>query len=310
MGIKFEQLLALTGSVAMEHHGIKNREPADIDLVGSSHAVRNFCQNLGDIKSIYPTEEGKKVFALVKVLGKNQIVEAEITWNGSLSKALFELIKQDSETVFTNGLMIPSLDILYMLKMSHRYLRNSPHFKKTMDDIHCLRSRGAKIKEEYRDFYHFRKKETYNYKHPKLDVSKKDFFMGDGIKYVYDHDSIHEAVKHLSRPAYTFFKEPNSEVQCSKKLFFEAEEKIRLYAVLEEAYVLALERSQVPHRNKVNSKESFEIAMTKICSSITSGWFREFAWENWNKVFELSNMNYAENFFKLADQNLIPLHLQ
>lgn len=285
------------------------RDPVDLDIVGRYQDISNFCNELGKVRSFIPIEHGKKIVANIhQADGNNLIVEAEIAWKDTTARELLEIVKRDSQTLVRNGLLIPSIDILYLLKMSHRYLKNSPFFMKTMNDIHALRALGAKINPEHREFFKQRKAETYTYSHPKLDVNKVDFFKGDGINYVYDHDSIHEAVKCLEAPAYTFFKEKDAEVFCSKELFFATEERIRYNAVLEEAYVLALERSQIPFRNKVTAEQSFNMALTKICTSITSGWFREFAWENWYKIQEMRDLSYADKFFAQADAGLVKLY--
>src|SRR5690606_29078459 len=113
---------------------------------------------------------------------------------------------------------LPSLDQLYTLKMSHRYLKNSPHFRKTRDDIMMLRGLGCKIFDQ--DWFKQRESETYTYKHPKLNVMKKDFFNGDGVRYVYDHDDIHMAVAHYREsgattpiPAYKLYMKDGAQVQ-------------------------------------------------------------------------------------------------
>ncbi len=79
----------------------------------------------------------------------------------------------------------------------------------------------------------------------------------------------------------------------------------RLYGVLEEAYVLALERSQIPFAGKVTPRQSFDIAIEKVCTSITSGWFREFAWENYDKVVELYRDDYVEKFKAGVDKGIV-----
>lgn len=317
MATKFSKLLVCTGSTALFHRDHSWRQPADLDLVGSYQDIYDYCKSLGRIQSFMPIENGKKIVAKVHKCYSNvyqsyakelTIIEAEIAWRNTTAAALVDLVKNDSDTIIKDGLLIPSIDFLYMLKMSHRYLKNSPFFLKTMEDIHNFRLLGAKINPKHNSFFQERKNATYNYTHPKLDVNKVDFFKGDGITYIYDHDSIHEIVKCLNAPAYTFFKEPNSEVFCSKELFFSVDERIRYFAVLEEAYVLALERSQIPFRGKVEPEKSFNMALTKVCTSITSGWFREFAWENWHQVQQIKDLNYAQKFFEQADAGLVRLH--
>jgi hypothetical protein len=39
----------------------------------------------------------------------------------------------------------------------------------------------------------------------------------------------------------------------------------------------------------------------KVCTSITSGWFREFAWENYDNVLDLYNDKYVEIFFNKVE---------
>jgi hypothetical protein len=180
--------------------------------------------------------------------------------------------------------------------MSHRYLRNSPHFKKTMDDIQIMRKHGAHVPNFLLEWYERRMKETYTYFHPNLNVKKGEFFNGDGVNYVYDHDSIHEAMKHMEMPAYKYYQDPSSEVSCSQWLFWKCTQYQRLCGVLEEAYVLALERSQIPFAGTVSPERSFNMALEKVCTSITSGWFREFAWEHYYDVMKMYSAMYVEKF--------------
>jgi hypothetical protein len=63
---------------------------------------------------------------------------------------------------------------------------------------------------------------------------------------------------------------------------------VRLHAVLEESLVLAAERSQLAFPDaQIDPEWSFTMALTKVCTSITSGVFREFAWNNYDKVVAL-----------------------
>jgi formaldehyde-activating enzyme involved in methanogenesis len=95
----------------------------------------------------------------------------------------------------------------------------------------------------------------------------------------YDHDTVHVAVAHLDKPE-------DEEVMCSKEMFLACDRKIQLYSVVEEAMVLALERSLVPYPGKKTPKEAFTLTLMKVCTSITSGW-REFALENYDAALDL-----------------------
>ena len=296
-------MLILLGSKALNYH-LPGRSPKDHDILGTYPEVNAFINTLENLETCYPTKQGNKL--VIKT--KEQIIEAEIAWENSHSEKLKSLIETDENTQLKNGYLIPSLNVLYLLKMSHRFLKNSPHFLKTMEDIHYMRENGAYIPKEHETFFKEREKKTYTYKHPRLNVKKQDFFNNDGVNYIYDHDSIHEVMKQQDKPAYTHFKPEQEDVLCSKEMFDQLPHQIKLNAVLEETYVLALERSQIPFRDKVNPKTSFETSLNKVCSSITSGWFREFAWEHYKEVTQLYNENYVDKFWLAVEQGKVAIH--
>lgn len=228
-------------------------------------------------------------------------IEFDIAQPGDSTDLLIQYCKANPQSLFlNNGDFVAPVDVLYLLKMSHRYKKNSPHFFKTMNDIHFMRSLGAKIPPELEEVFKLREKETYNYSHPNLDVKSKDFFKGDEVPYVYDHDTIHEAVAVLGVPAYKSYMKDDSEVMTSKEKFFEQENHIRLLGVYEESCVLALERSQIPFNFEVPARQSFVMALSKVCTSITSGYFREYAWENFGVVMKfyesMGETDYIERF--------------
>ena len=206
---------------------------------------------------------------------------------------------------------ISKIDLVYTLKMSHRYLRNSPHFEKTHKDIKDLRKLGAVVPDVLKDWLVEREQETYYYKHPNLNQSKDQFFDTPNVIYVYDHDSIHESVAIDDRPAYTNFLV--GEVKTSKELFEALPLNTRLNAVLEESCVLAIERSLINYENP--SKETVDgvwvYSLQKVCTSITSGWFREFAWENYElckKLYYSRCSDYYERFTKALNNGKILPH--
>jgi hypothetical protein len=288
-------MIAVIGSQAID---IK-RKSVDIDIVGSVAACNKFARkNLNTILEQYPSTSGKKIIYKGDgcIIPNSNIIEAEITKRGSSADKLFKLIMADHSTRFKDGIAYASLDVCYMLKMSHRFRKNSVHFHKTMRDILVMRSLGAVIRDEHREFFKEREKETYTYSHPKLNKGKAQFFSGDGVNYVYDHDSIHESVKIMDKPAYTFFQAENEEVMCDMNKFFELPQEIRLNAVCEESMVLAIERAVVPYN--VPYKRAYTMALEKVCTSITSGRFREFAWENYQGVLGRYNASYFDKFFK------------
>lgn len=306
----------VVGSHALQFWIPFERRPVDLDIVGTYDDCVKIIKSIGTVSVLKPIDSGKKLFGLVVPprATKPMIIEAELAWPGTTAETMLHMVNSQSSPVLnfshSGGIQfdmrVANLDLLYTLKMSHRYLKNSKHFKKTRDDIMLMRSKLSAIPVDLLDFYEARMEETYNYGHPKLNVSKDDFFKGDGVEYVYDHDSIHMAVRRLPLPAYRYYMADGAEVQTSKEKFFAVDQNTRILGVLEEAYVLALERSQIPHGEKVTPRQSFFMALEKVCTSITSGWFREFAWENYDEVvkyYEMDNFK-GDNYVDMFDRAL------
>mgnify|MGYP003451549692 FL=1 len=311
--------MLLIGSQALKYYTKLDRDPRDWDFIGTIDEIESFIRARKDeVESAYPSNEGKKM--IVKLKGELPI-EFEIAWEGSTAEKLLEIVKDENafyasiqpykellvktNVVLGELVLVPLLSTLYELKMSHRFLKNSPHFLKTMRDIQLMRSLGAQV--EHPEWLKEREKETYNYSHPKLSVSKDEFFKKDDgqVVYIYDHDTIHIAMARFDKPAYEYFKPEGSQVLCDKKMFFDSPEEIKLASVIEEATVLALERSQIPYKGLVEPLWSFKMALFKVCTSITSGYWREYAWEHYNEALSLYDDQYVEKFWKAVDAGIV-----
>lgn len=192
-----------------------------------------------------------------------------------------------------------------------------------MDDILALRGLNFRIPPEMNDWMKEREKATYDYSHPSLKRDKKSFFSGDGVNYIYEHDDIHEALATLrsslrmeegssqqenrpARPAYIFFqKDPGVDVSVSKEKWLLCSDHVKLMSVLEESYVLALERSQIPNDFSIAPRTSFLIALEKVCTSITSGWWRAYAWDHYYQVLGMYNDDYVNRFQRALEQGKV-----
>jgi hypothetical protein len=197
---------------------------------------------------------------------------------------------------------VPTDYILLALKESHKY-KGGVHFQKTRKDILTMRGDvvcGTKP-EWIKAWQQAREKATLK-KAPVLNQNKSTFF-NENVPYLYDHDTIHEAVKHLYKPAYRYYMQDNAEVMSDKTKFESCSDIVKLYGVLEEAYVLALERAVIPHQTE--HKKAFDIALEKVCTTITSGFFREYAWENYDNVQKLYHDSYVNKFQSALEQGKI-----
>lgn len=324
--------MLVVGSVPVRN--VYQREPKDLDIIGTFEELGELTKK---IRTVYPGMQSIPLNSKKTVLlgAGDKPIEFEIAWPGSSGAILTETTNADrfaeaatlypswrgivlkgttgisAELWETFNLEFAELNELYWLKMSHRYLKNSKFFLKTMEDIHALRERITPEMWIPKSgiapaWFKLREEETYSYNHPKLNTTKKSFFSTLGqVKYIYDHDSIHRAMAQGKVPAYELYK-GEGEVLSSKKKFFELPEEVRLHGVLEEAYVLALERSQIPYgKDGLAPTWSFEKALEKVCTSITSGWFREFAWENYYKVRELYDPGYVDEFWAAVKNGVV-----
>jgi len=271
--------MIIIGSKALARLGIPPSRPfSDTDYIMTYEEFEEFqkaqeCHSREEWVSCFPLSDNKW-----KLQGRNKrIVEVEIAWPGSSGAMILDYVKSQNLT----SCYAPA-NVCLMLKLSHRFLKNSPHFMKTRDDIMLLRREFVTLNDRLKQILEVREKETYWYEHPNLKRSKDEFFVDD---YLFDHDSIHEAVAIKDRPTYTNFQKLGAEVECDMDKFMEQPLNVKLAAVYEETCVLALERSVIPHGK--DQQWAFEKALEKVCTSITSGRFREFAWENYTKVLEL-----------------------
>ena len=100
------------------------RSVSDTDYICTYTEYEKFIsQNRVGMKTYYPLSDKKFI-----ANWNNQIYEFEIAWPGSTAAGLLNLASLSRECVASPGMCLA-------LKLSHRYLRNSPHFLKTMRDI-------------------------------------------------------------------------------------------------------------------------------------------------------------------------------
>jgi hypothetical protein len=289
--------MLLIGSKALEivAPNLKTRNAVDYDLIATHEEFQQFVKLVG-FDTVIPQKGGSKITCTKANLPP---VEVEIAWENTSAELLLNLVDA-GEQIWMEQLKcfvkVAPLHVLFALKASHRFKKNSSHFHKTRADYFLLKNAGCQITEDIKQFYDLREKETYDYSHPNLDTSKGSFFDPNQVEYIYDHDSIHLAIAYPLPPAYKLFQGNKAEVKCSRDMFEDLPLETKLRSVLEESYVLALERSQIPFPGKLTPKESFLIALKKVCTSISSGWWRAFAYEHYDDVVALYSDMYVAKF--------------
>jgi len=111
------------------------------------------------------------------------------------------------------------------------------------------------------------------------------------------------------RPMFEKIKIDPDKVACSKEKFFSLTETQQRQCVQEEAYVIALERAMIPMLFEgeaiANPYEAYKWAVMRICTTLCSGWFREWALENYSNVMFWYDKSYVEKFLRAVESERI-----
>ena len=120
--------MILIGSRALLFRAPKilNREPEDFDFIGREDEILKWLED--NSISNFVREENR-------IVVQDQQIEFDIIQSGSSNEMFESIVKNDPLTIDSKEFgLIPNLDLLFCLKASHRYLKNSPHFWKTAID--------------------------------------------------------------------------------------------------------------------------------------------------------------------------------
>lgn len=162
------------------------------------------------------------------------------------------------------------------ITMYHKHMM--PFISYSNSDIEYLNARIVAIRNEYGD------------KHPSLKKTPKEFF-DDYVVKKYDHDMLHELVAYEKQPLYQSLLNNNNSVWCDVDKWLNLSIEQRNKCVSEEAMVIAIERYLVPLEWKHSVRLAYYKALCRICTTLTSGWFRDHAIDNFPKIFDLFDQN-------------------
>src|SRR5512143_726822 len=122
------------------------RKPLDFDWVCTQEEYETWLEK--NSAKVNPT----KVYREESRFGSHKMIveggsncEFEIIDPEKSSGILQKLVEGNAESLETPFGWVPTFDMLFTIKQSHRYLKNSPHFWKTMADWHTMRHYGAVV---------------------------------------------------------------------------------------------------------------------------------------------------------------------
>lgn len=217
---------------------------------------------------------------------------------------------------YDNDKTIASKTILYAIKAGHI---TYPHRKwdQHIADYHALRNilKSNTTLDSYTVEYLTKLHKASTAQHhgkqrlPKLKgTSKEDFFDDSVTKYI-DHDIIHQWMAHKEKPMYSYMQKDDT-VECHEDLWKSFSQLEKVQCVLEECYVIASERHIIPaaKQNKLppNAFEVFKHALMRVCTTLCSGWFRQFAIDNYYDILNSYDHNYVKRikFEEIGDISL------
>jgi hypothetical protein len=302
--------MLIVGSKALNYHFPNfGREINDIDIIGNTDNINYLIAKLQPEKII----SKKYLTTLINIEKKDNFFNTnnvEIL-NSDESDALKKYILYDKSNFSNDCIDYASPDVLLSLKKSHI---NFPiKFEKHIYDYNFLLNFLKEDKLAHITSLNFKETEKRlgELKTPSLKKSAKSFFgQSQGyVKYFYIHDDIHRVMAHYDRPLYEYMQKNKTNAWCEKNMWenFTFEEKAK--CVLEEAYVIALERKIIPMLNGVgqmiSSKSAFDWALMRICTNLCSGWFRQFSTDNYVQIIKFYNKDYVKIFLNAEKNGLI-----
>ena len=318
-----------TGSAAAVVHGVNLGHCEDIDLVVAPSVGQKLWDLVKDLEGSKLTavcEDASEVQKVATFYFIYKGIPVDVSCRDRLSNAIIQ-----GESV--NG--VAPLWALYALKYSHRYFYKGGDHRKWhqhMRDMSVIQPFTVAAllndgtKELYDELVRCRTKETIE-QNPSHKISlangatKKEFFSKylDKITYHFVHDEVHNVVtRSMHRrevPLYVGMLGDGEEVKCDINKWVRFSHSDKINDVLEECYVIALERGIIPGiwggKGHKPFDDAFLWAYMRVSTNLTKGWFRDFANTHYDEVmrtFYAANnreSNYATHFLAAVDRGEI-----
>lgn len=259
----------LIGSRALEHwnSNFKTRDNSDWDII---------------------TDKPKEYFngLRVEIHSPNDLNNIEMIQNFTNNDHVVEI----------NGFKFKPMDMMGLIILKRSHLWREWGFQKHITHYTQYMNVNSKLDDIVNNPFCKRRieltKQMVKQPHPSLNKSNKSFF-DDPVNKIYDHDWIHELTAYTDAPMYTKMKRNFESAWCEKDMWdlFTHEQKIM--CTCEEIYVISCERFLIPNDWPKTYFRAYHSSLQKVCTTLTSGWFRDFAIDNYS---ELLNMYDKDKF--------------
>jgi hypothetical protein len=283
------------------------RVPTDLDLFARDAEVFNAVNFMGlSYLTITPTK-------ILCQAPNKRYVEIEVATPGSSAELYLDfaekMAKLPQHEFYGLKVDVAPLEMLYSIKRAHRHSPNK--FYKHVRDYNLLNRMflGGDMFERITDMRYKETVEREKLRTPSLNKTAEAFFDDKVSNRTFVHDQIHEVMAFEERPMFERIKVDPNLVKCSKEKFFALTETQRRHCVQEEAYVIALERGVIPMlfegERIVKPFDAYRWAIMRICTTLCSGWFREYALEHYKDMLFWYDAGYVEKFLKAVEDGRI-----
>ncbi|NBO22407.1 hypothetical protein EBU94_03575 [bacterium] len=290
-----------------------NRSVKDTDVVGT-HRELNYLVDLLSPKEVRLNEHNCAILKRIK--NKNEFFQTDNVefFISDDKQSLTEYTKYENIEEFKVG--YASLETLYSLKKSHIHFPLK--FKKHIQDyceLHNEVGGTDNLSNITKIGFSEAESRLGKLRTPSLNKKVSTFFDQSKkfVDYFFIHDDIHRVMAHYDSPLYERMQSNKELAKCEVSLWndFSFEDKCK--CVLEEAYVIALERKIIPvmfgsSNDFTTPQQALEWSMMRICTTLCGGWFREFATNNYKEIMSMSDPKYLDKFMesvKLKKINMI-----
>lgn len=281
-----------------------DRASHDADIVKDIGQWKHFSQ--ADGQALYAQVQGAA--GITKLHGHTSKLrfEIEVAEPALSAYAVLQTAERLGAAVDTGstagGYWIAPLAVLEAIKTAHVVFPH--HFAKHVADLHAIRramaaptaTASATASATWRDpalqrlvvqrrIEHYLMHGVPGF-HLNLNQTNDGFLEGDDAVHVeryIKHDDLHELVKLDTRPAYDNLRADRTKALMSKALFEQADRAQQLNCVREECMSIALERYLLPGRVQ-DAQQAYARALARVCTTLTKGWFREFALDAYPEV--------------------------